>query len=159
MIPSAAAPSLQAHAALLREIEPLPLSGQAWPNWVCILTWVLLALLGMQLISTAIEWPPEQLPPLLAGAVGVCFLGLAVVSWHMQVSTTTIDGRGLRQRWIIQREVAWEDIHFARIVPLLFSRRLVILTRHGRPIVFQGGTRELQSAFAKISQLYRHPPG
>ncbi len=153
-----AAPSAQDHAALLREIGPLPLSGQAWPDWVRILAWILLALLGMQLISTGIRMPASQLNTILAAGVGLCFLGLAVVSWNMQVSITTIDERGLRQRWFTRREVAWEDIQAARFVPLLFSKRLVIFTRRGRPIVFQGGTRELQAAFSRISQLYRRNP-
>ena len=81
--------------------------------------------------------------------------GLAVVAFYMQRSVTTIDERGLRQTWIAKREVAWDDIQFAKFVPLLLSKRLVVFTRRGRPLVFQGSTQALHIAFAKISLVYR----
>jgi len=148
-------PSAEDREALLREIGPLPLTGQAWPDWVRILAWIVLAIIGVQIALSAIRIPPEQLNSLVAGIVILCFLGLALVSWHMQKSITTIDEAGLHQTWITRREVAWQDIHFAKFVPLLFSKRLVVFTQRGRPVVFQGGTREMQIAFAKISLLYR----
>ncbi|AHV92724.1 hypothetical protein [Bordetella holmesii] len=152
---SATAPSPAARAALLQEIGPLPLNGQAWPDWVRILAWILLSALGVQLFSSAAQLPPGQLNLLLAVTVGLSFLGLGLVSWFMQLSITTINDQGLHQSWFTRREVAWEDIRFARFVPWFFSKRLVVLTRRGRPVVFQGGTRELQAAFDKIAQLYR----
>ena len=87
--------------------------------------------------------------------VGLCFIGLLFISWHMQTSITTIDERGLRQSWFARREVAWEDVRGARFVPMLFSKRLVVFTHSGRPVIFQGGTRELRNAFTKIAELYR----
>ncbi|HYG41473.1 MAG TPA: hypothetical protein VEA17_00985 [Bordetella sp.] len=149
------APSPDEHEALLREIGPLPLAGQAWPDWVRILAWVILAIIGVQIMSSAIRLPPGQVSTMLGIIVVLCFLGLGLVSWHMQKSITTIDETGLRQTWITRREVAWQEIQFAKFVPLLFSKRLVVFTQRGRPVVFQGGTRELQIAFAKISLLYR----
>jgi len=149
------APTSQERDTLLAEIGPLPLSGQAWPDWVRILAWIVLAIIGVQVIAAAIRLPEGQVSPVMAGIVILLFLALAVISWHMQTSVTVIDERGLRQSWITRREVAWQDIHSARFVPLLFSKRLVVFPRRGRPVVFQGGTRELQIAFAKISLLYR----
>lgn len=148
-------PSLEEREALLHEIGPLPLSGQAWPNWVRILAWIILVIIGIQIIVTAIRTPSEQLSSTLVWIVVLCFLGLALVVWHMQNSITSIDETGLRQTWITRREVPWQDIHFAKFVPLLFSKRLVVFTQRGRPVVLQGGTRELEIAFAKISLLYR----
>lgn len=151
-------PTPQEQEALLAEIGPLPLSGQAWPDWVRILAWIVLAVLGMQAISAAIRMPQDQFNLLMAGVAIVAFLALAVLSWHMQMSITTIDETGLHQSAIRQRRVAWQDIRFARFVPLMFTQRLVVIPRRGRPVVFQGGTRELQVAFAKISMLYRSRP-
>src|SRR5690606_26082104 len=125
MSPFDASPSQNERDALLREIGPLPLSGQAWPDWVRILAWIILAIIGVQIILTAIRTPPEQINAAVAGIVILCFLGLALVSWHMQKSITTIDEAGLHQTWITRRQVAWQDIHFAKFVPLLFSKRLV----------------------------------
>src|SRR5690606_5059512 len=150
-----AAPTAEEREALLCEIGPLPLSGQAWPDWVRILAWIILAIIGVQIVSSAIRLPPGQVSTMLGAIVVLCFLRLVLVSWHMQKSITTIDETGLRQTWITRREVAWQDIQFAKFVPLMFSKRLVVFTQRGRPVVFQGGTRELQIAFAKISLLYR----
>ncbi|MGY6268929.1 hypothetical protein ACXIUT_04500 [Achromobacter denitrificans] len=150
----AGTPAPEDHAALLRAIGPLPLSGQAWPDWVRILTWVILAVLGVQVVTTAIRAPSQPFDTLLITVVTLCFLGLLFVSWHMQTSITTIDERGLRQTWFTRREVAWEDVRDARFVPMLFSKRLVVFTHRGRPMIFQGGTRELRAAFVKIAQLY-----
>ncbi|CAB3683962.1 hypothetical protein CEY09_11720 [Achromobacter marplatensis] len=149
------APAEQDRAALLREIGPLPLSGQAWPDWVRILAWVILAVLGVQVVTTAIRAPAQPFDTVLAVVVVLCFVGLLFVSWHMQTSITTIDDRGLRQTWFTRREVAWEDVRYARFVPMLFSKRLVVFTHRGRPVILQGGTRELRSAFVKIAQVYR----
>lgn len=151
-------PAPEDHAALLRAIGPLPLSGQAWPDWVRILTWVVLAVLGVQVVTTAIRAPSQPYDTLLIAAVALCFLGLLFVSWHMQTSITTIDERGLRQTWFTRREVAWEDVRYARFVPMVFSKRLVVFTHRGRPMIFQGGTRELRAAFLKIAEVYTSLP-
>lgn len=148
-------PSPEEHAALLRALGPLPLSGQAWPDWVRILTWVILAVLGVQVVTTAIRAPGQPLESSMALVVGLCFIGLLFVSWHMQTSITTIDERGLRQTWFSRREVAWEDVREARFVPMILSKRLVVFTHRGRPVIFQGGTRELRAAFTQIAQVYR----
>lgn len=149
------APPPEELAALLRAIGPLPLSGQAWPDWVRILTWVILAVLGVQVVTTAIRAPAQPFDAALAVGVGLCFIGLLFISWHMQTSITTIDERGLHQSWFARREVAWEDVRGARFVPMLFSKRLVVFTHSGRPVIFQGGTRELRNAFTRIAELYR----
>jgi hypothetical protein len=145
-------------AALLQEIGPLPLSGQAWPDWVKILAWVLLAVLGWEIVTTAIRLSTGDLNPFMLAGVLVCFLALAVVAWFMQTSITTIDGQGLRQTWLTRREIAWDDIVSARFVPLVFSKRLLIVSRAGRPVVFQGGTRELEKAFMQIAATYQGRP-
>ncbi|ARP88189.1 hypothetical protein [Bordetella genomosp. 9] len=152
-------PSYVPLAALLQEIGPLPLSGQAWPDWVKILVWVLLAALGWEIVTTIIQLSSGNLNPLMVAGVAVCFLGLGVVAWFMQTSITTIDGRGLKQTWLTRREVAWQDIRSARFVPLIFSKRLIVVTRAGRPMVFQGGTRELEKAFIRIAAAYHGAAG
>ncbi|MDZ5616336.1 hypothetical protein U2261_17105 [Achromobacter xylosoxidans] len=155
MTSPAPSPSPEDHTALLRAIGPLPLSGQAWPDWVRILTWVILAVLGVQVVTTAIRAPGQSLDGMMAVVVGLCFIGLLFVSWHMQTSITTIDEHGLRQTWFSRREVAWEDVREVRFVPMIFSKRLVVFTHRGRPVIFQGGTRELRAAFTRIAEVYR----
>ena len=151
-----AAPSAQEHAALLAELAPLPVSGQAWPAWVKALAWLIVAALTVQIARTLNRYAPGEIAQSPIGwTVLFCFVGLAVVAFAMQRSVTTIDEKGLTQTWIMRREVAWQDIQFAKFVPLLFSKRLVVFTRRGRPIIFQGGTQALHIAFARISLVYR----
>jgi hypothetical protein len=145
-------------AAMLQDIGPLPLSGQAWPDWVRILAWVLLALVGSEILTTLIRMPPEEVHPIVVVLVVVVFLGLGVIAWFMQTSITTIDAQGLRQTWFTRRQVAWQDIRSVRFLPLVFSKRLLVITRAGRPVVFQGGTRELQRAFMRIVPAFGGKP-
>lgn len=92
---------------------------------------------------------------MVAGSILLCFLGLIVLARYMLISETRITHRGIEQSWITRREVAWEDIQFAKFIPLVASKRLVCFTTRGRPVVFQAGTRDLQVAFARIALVYR----
>jgi hypothetical protein len=146
-------------AAMLQDIGPLPLSGQAWPDWVRILAWVLLALVGSEIVTTLIRMPPDEVHPAIVVLVVVAFLAMGTVAWFMQTSITTIDTHGLKQTWFTRRQVAWEDVQSARFVPLMFSKRLMVVTRLGRPMVFQGGTRDLHKAFMRIVPVFGRKPG
>src|SRR3546814_17032550 len=78
----------------------------------------------------------------------------------MMVSETRITETGIEQSWFTRRKVAWDDIQFAKFIPLVASKRLVCFTATGHPVVFQAGPRELQIAFARIAVVYRRrPPG
>lgn len=143
------------HAALLEQIGPLPLQGTAWPRWTKITAWVVLALIAFKLISTAAGPAGHDVSPLVSASILLCFVGLAVVARFMVSSRTTISPAGITQSWIVQREIAWDDIQFAKFVPFVASKRLVCFTARGRPVIFQAGTRELQTAFARIALVYR----
>lgn len=153
-----AAPTSEEHARLVAEIGPLPISGPAWPGWVKIVAWVVVAAMGIQIVRTLGMQSSEVTLTTMGLIVLFCFFGLAVVAFYMQKSITTISERGLQQTWIMRREIEWSEIQFAKFVPLLSSKRLIVFTRRGRPLVFQGSTQELQVAFAKISLLYRRKP-
>jgi len=150
-----AAPSVEEQNQLLAEIGPLPLSGPAWPRWVKMGAWFVVAVMAIQIIRTLMMQPAEVVESLMGFTILFCFAGLAIVAYFMQRSVTTIDASGIRQTWLLKREVPWNEIQFAKFVPLLLSRRLVIFTRRGRPVVIQGGTKELHMAFAHISLVYR----
>ncbi|GAB2902890.1 hypothetical protein LSG25_12515 [Paralcaligenes sp. KSB-10] len=150
-----AMPSPEERSALLEEIGPLPLHGQAWPIWIKILAWIIVLIIGMQITYTATSPGGHNVSPLVAGSILVCFLALLVVARFMLVSETRITRIGIEQSWITRRQVAWEDIRFAKFIPLFTSKRLVCFTSRGRPVVFQAGTRELQVAFARIALVYR----
>lgn len=153
-----AAPTTEEHAQLVAEIGPLPISGAAWPGWVKIVAWVVVVVMAIQIVRTLGMQESDVTLTTMGLIVLFCFFGLAVVAFYMQRSITTISNRGLTQTWIMRREVEWGDIQFAKFVPLLASKRLVVFTKRGRPLVFQGSTQELQVAFAKISLLYRRKP-
>ena len=150
-----AAPSVEEQNQLLEEIGPIPVTGPAWPKWVKLGAWFVVAVMALQIGRTLTMQPAEVTESFMGLTILFCFLGLAVVAFYMQRSVTTIDAAGIRQTWLLKRDVPWSEIQFAKFVPLLLSRRLVIFTRRGRPIVIQGGTKELHIAFAHISLVYR----
>lgn len=143
---------------LLQTLGPLPISGTAWPGWIKILAWCVMALIGAKLIQTAIGPSGQGINPVIAASVTITFMALLVVARCMQVSVTTITDEGIEQTWITRRAIQWDDITFAKFIPLLASKRLVCFTGRGRPLVFQGGTKELQIAFAQIALAYRKRP-
>ncbi|MGH8812228.1 MAG: hypothetical protein ACREXO_09485 [Advenella sp.] len=141
---------------LLASIEPLPIRGQAWPAWVKTVAWVILGLIVLQSLVAFNKAGVQVLFSMTGLILLVVFLALAVTTRYMQTSVTTIDVQGLRQSWLTRREVAWEDVTFAKFVPMLASKRLVVFTKKGKPVVFQGGTQDLQVAFAKISLAFKN---
>lgn len=143
---------------LLRTLEPLPISGTAWPGWIKVLAWCVLIVIGAKLIQTAMSPSGQSVSPVAAASVTITFMALVVIARCMQVSVTTITAEGIEQTWLTRRSVNWHDIQFAKFIPLLASKRLVCFTGRGRPIVFQGGTQELQIAFAQIALAYRKRP-
>ena len=150
-----AAPSPEEHTRFLDDLAPLPISGSAWPGWVKAMAWLIVAVLAIQIARVLALQPGHVTQSTMGLIVLFCFVGLAVVAFYMQRSVTTIDERGLRQTWITKREVAWDDIQYAKFVPLLLSKRLVVFTLRGRPLVFQCSTHALHIAFARISLVYR----
>ncbi|HBP31267.1 MAG TPA: hypothetical protein DD666_17900 [Advenella kashmirensis] len=141
---------------LLASIEPLPVRGQAWPAWVKAVAWVVLGLIVLQSLVAFNKAGVQVLFSMTGLILLVVFLALAVTTRYMQTSVTTIDSQGLRQSWLTRREVAWQDVTFAKFVPMLASKRLVVFTKKGKPVVFQGGTQDLQVAFAKISLAFKN---
>lgn len=146
------------HEQLRQTLGPLPISGTAWPGWIKILAWCVMALIGAKLIQTAIGPSGQGVNPVITASVTITFMALLVVARCMQVSVTTITDEGIEQTWITRRAIQWDDITFAKFIPLLASKRLVCFTGRGRPLVFQGGTKELQIAFAQIALVYRKRP-
>jgi len=148
-------PSPEEHAALLQELGPLPLKGMAWPKWIKVLACAILLFIAVLIAQTAAGPVGQNVSPMVAGSILLCFVGLVVLARYMVVSETSITSAGIRQTWLGRREVAWKDIQFAKFIPLLASKRLICFTARGRPVVFQAGTRELEIAFARIALVYR----
>ena len=153
--PRAGGPDAEERAALLRDIGPLPLRGTAWPTLIKVMAWAVLIIVGMQITHFATGPHRHDVSPIAAAVVIVCFLALLIVARFMLVSETRITQDGIEQSWIRRRRIAWDDILFVRFIPMLTSKRLICFSRHGRPVVFQAGTRELQAAFHRIAQVYR----
>lgn len=145
----------QEHAQLLEEIGPLPLKGVAWPKWIKLLACAVLVFIAVQIIQTAASPVGKNINPMVAGSIIMCFIALLVLARYMLVSETSISEWGIQQSWLGKREISWEEIQFAKFIPLVASKRLICFTRRGRPVSFQAGTKDLQIAFARIALVYR----
>lgn len=148
-------PSAEEHASLMADLGPLPIQGQAWPSWVKILVWIVVAAIGVQFVRVAMGLESGQVNPFMAGTVLITFCGLLLIARVMAISTTRITEDGIEQTWITKRAIGWNDIQFAKFVPMIASKRLICFTGRSRPVIFQSGTPELHKAFAKISLVYR----
>lgn len=148
-------PSAEEHAALIADLGPLPIEGQAWPTWVKILVGVVVAAIGVQFVRVAMGLEGAEVNPFMAGTVLITFCGLLLIARVMAISKTRITENGIEQTWITKRAIGWNDIQFAKFVPMIASKRLICFTGRSRPIIFQSGTPELHKAFAKISLVYR----
>nr|MBF0683619.1 hypothetical protein [Pseudomonas sp.] len=149
------APEVAARRAALLEELNLPISGSAYRKPVKIAAWIVLGLLTAQLISVATRLPTENLNQALTLTVVFCYVGMAVITVAMQRSVTTIDADGLRQTWVMRREIAWEDINFVKFIPYPLGKRLMIFNRGGRFITLQAGSRDVEVAFARIALVYK----
>lgn len=141
--------------ALRDELGPLPIRGRAFSSGLRFASLGLLAVMLFQVLRTVGELPLDRIDPVMAGVTAFCVIGLLIVVWFMQTSVTTIDDWGIRQTWVMTREVPWEELHTARFMPLLMGKRLMVLSTKGRYIVFQAGEPALERAFAQIA--VHHP--
>ena len=103
--------------------------------------------------------------PLLSLGLGVkaLLLGAAVVLlvsyyWFLR-SRTTIDASGIRQSWVIDKQVDWGDVRGARMIGIpycgwLFPPRMVVRTGNSFT-TFNGGSRALLVEFAHISLAFQ----
>lgn len=137
-------------------IGRLPISGEAWPKWVKATAVLMLVVIVIQTGLAISKVGFDSLKNIGGVTILIVFIALLVITYYMVKAKTTISEQGLHQTWITQREVKWEDVTFAKFVPLLASKRLVVFVKKGRPVVFQGGTKELQIAFAHISLQFKN---
>ena len=156
MIPGATqGPATAEQQALLQEIGPLPLEGPAWPKWIRWAAWMVLAIVVFRLVQTAASPAGEMVGTAVKVSLVTCVIGLAVLTRYMHTSVTRITDKGIEQSWVSRRQISWDEISFAKFIPLISSKRLICFTARGRPVSFQAGSRELEIAFARIALVYR----
>lgn len=148
-------PSAEEHTALLADLGALPIEGQAWPTWVKVLVWIVVVVIGIQFVRVAMGYEEEMVSPWMAGSIIIIFGALLLIARVMAISTTRITEEGIEQTWITKRAISWNDIQFAKFVPMIATKRLICFTGRSRPVVFQSGTPELHKAFAQIAVVYR----
>ena len=148
-------PDPEEHEALMAQLGPLPLRGRAWPRWIAVIAWVIMALIAVRLFLVLQLSADRALPLPILASLGVCFIALLWMSAGMWTSVTEISDWGIRQSWILRREVSWSELQSTKFIPLFASKKLVCFVQKGRPVTFQAGTPELQAAFARISLVYR----
>lgn len=139
---------------LFETIGPLPLRGRSWPKAIAVMAWLLLAAIGARLGFLAAYYGDQIAMPIMA-SVMLAYTGMVIVAFFMWTAHTTITEQGIRQDWILKREMSWDELKYAKFIPLFYSKRLLCFTNRGRPMVFQGASEELQVAFAHISLVYK----
>lgn len=140
---------------VIERLPTLPIHGRSWPKGVAAAAWLVIVLIGIRFVQVASGFQGSMVNPYVAACMLLLFVALLVIAYYMWSGKTTIDTQGIRQSWIMRREITWDEINTAKFIPLLGSKRLICFPRRGRPIVFQGASSELQQAFAHISLVYQ----
>lgn len=138
---------------LFDAIGPLPLMGRSWPKAIAGLAWLIIMLI-IWWIALRAQHLQAQVQGPVALSVVISLLALCLIAYYMWFGRTTIDAQGIKQEWIFNRRIGWEEIRMAKFVPLLFSKRLVCFPHRGRPVIFHAGERPLEIAFAHIALAY-----
>jgi hypothetical protein len=132
-----------------------PAYGRGFKLFATLVT-VLLVLYGA---SVAWRFPLPQfglgVKALLLGAA--LMLGISYY-WFLR-ATTTIDARGIRQAWVVDKQVAWADVRGAKLIGIpymswIFPPRMVVRTGNSYT-TFNGGSQEVLVEFAKISLAFQ----
>ncbi|MDL2356237.1 MAG: hypothetical protein QFF03_13350 [Pseudomonadota bacterium] len=103
--------------------------------------------------------------PLLSFGIGVKALllgagAMLLVSYYWFLrSRTTVDAGGIRQSWVIDKQVDWRDVRGAKMIGIpyagwLFPPRMVVRTGNSFT-TFNGGSQALLVEFAKISLAFQ----
>ncbi len=89
--------------------------------------------------------------------------GLAMMLWtwwHIMRSRTRISSEGLHQRWIWDKDMAFDDLAYGKLIRVrglewLIAPRLYVRTLMGKFTVFYGATPELIAEFERIVRELR----
>jgi hypothetical protein len=134
-------------------------TGPAYGNGFKVCATLLTVMLVVYGASIAWRFPLLQfglsVKALLAGAAVM----LAVSYYWFLRSRTTIDDEGIRQSWVYDKKVRWEDVRGAKMIGIpyaswLFPPRMIVRTGVAFT-TFNGGSQEVLIEFAKISLAYQ----
>ena len=103
-------------------------------------------------------WSVGALGSAKTGGLGWFLAGIALMGWtwfHIMTSRTRIDRQGLHQRWIWDKQMAFDDLAFGKLIRVrgldwLIAPRLYVRTLVGKFAVFYGATPELIAEFERL---------
>ncbi|SDI61915.1 hypothetical protein [Variovorax sp. OV700] len=103
-------------------------------------------------------WSVGALGSAKTGGLGWFLAGIALMGWtwfHIMTSRTRIDRKGLHQRWIWDKQMAFDDLAFGKLIRVrgldwLIAPRLYVRTLVGKFAVFYAATPELIAEFERL---------
>ena len=113
-------------------------------------------------VSVALRFPLLRFGFGVQALLGGALLMLAVSYYWFLRARVTIDERGIRQSWLYDKQVAWDEVRGAKMIGIpfaswIFPPRLVVRTGNAFT-TFNGGSREVLIEFARISLAYQMKP-
>lgn len=105
-------------------------------------------------------WARGALGHGVSTGTGWFIAGLVLMAWtwwSIMVSTTRLDARGLHQRWVWDKDMAYDDLAYARLIRVpglswLIAPRLYVRTLAGKFTVFYGASPALISEFERMKR-------
>ena len=110
-------------------------------------------------------WSVGALGTAKTGGLGWFLAGIALMGWtwfHIMTSRTRIDRQGLHQRWIWDKQMAFDDLAFGKLIRVrgldwLIAPRLYVRTLVGKFAVFYAATPELIAEFERLVAELKQP--
>ncbi|HEU4778162.1 MAG TPA: hypothetical protein VFS95_15200 [Telluria sp.] len=134
-------------------------SGPSYGPGFKVAATFLTVLLAMYGASVVWRFPMLSFGPGVKALLALAFLMLGVSYYWFLRARTTIDAVGIRQTWLYDKQVQWDEVRSAKMIGIpylswLFPPRMVVRTGNAF-MTFNGGTQEVLIEFAKISLAFQ----
>ncbi|HEY0064328.1 MAG TPA: hypothetical protein VGC21_19590 [Telluria sp.] len=134
-------------------------TGPSYSEGFKIVATILTTVLAVYGASVAWRFPMLSFGLGVKALLAVAALMLGVSYYWFLRARTTIDAGGIRQSWLYDKYVGWDDVRSAKMIGIpymswLFPPRMVVRTGNAF-MTFNGGTPEVLIEFAKISLAFQ----
>jgi hypothetical protein len=134
-------------------------SGPSYGAGFKVVATILTALLAVYGASVVWRFPMLSFGLGVKALLLVAVLMLGVSYYWFLRARTTIDAGGIRQTWLYDKHVEWDEVRSAKMIGIpymgwLFPPRMVVRTGNAF-MTFNGGTQDVLVEFAKISLAFQ----
>lgn len=156
MTPSTTATLQPIESAFAREGLQLPVSGPSFGWTVRLLTGAFLSWIALLMAQAQVREGYARLETWMQLAMIGCVVLMLAGYWYFFTGKTSLTTEGISQTWVWRKQMRWDEVKSARFMGLpylawLIPPRLLLTSRNGRRVLFNGGCEALHRAFAQAT--------